>query len=169
MRKQKNAMHPAYFCVILLLVLVMIFSGLQILESTVLRNGQAQEAPRASKTIRVDGVEYFPRQDITVVLVAGIDQEGPVRDSGSYTNPGAADMVMLAIFDEKQESYTVLSLNRDTMLEMPVLGVGGRQAGTAYGQLALAHTYGSGLEDSCENLRSTVAAFLGGIRIPGIR
>ncbi len=165
MRKQKNARHPAYFCVILILVLVILISGLRILESTVFYDGQEQEVQRVSKSKTVEGVDYFPRQDITVMLVMGIDQEGPVKSSESYTNPGAADMIMLAIFDEKEESIRVLTLNRDTMLEMPVLGIGGRQAGTAYGQLALAHTYGNGLESSCENTRNAVSAFLGGIRI----
>ena len=32
-------------------------------------------------------------------------------------------------------------------------GARGEYADTSYGQLALAHTYGSGLEDSCENVK----------------
>ena len=72
---------------------------------------------------------------------------------------------MLLIFDEANQVCNVLHLNRDTMLEMPVIGLGGRQAGTYYGQLALAHTYGSGLADSCENSRKTISDFLYGIQI----
>lgn len=165
MSKHNNARKIAYFAVILILVLVMIFSGLQILESTVFYGGQEQETGFISKTITRDGVDYFPRQDITVTMVVGIDQTGPMESSGSYTNPGAADVVMLIIFDETNEEYSVLYLNRDTMLEMPVLGIGGKKAGTAYAQLALAHTYGSGLADSCENVRDTVSDFLYGLTI----
>ena len=150
---------------ILLLVLVLLYSGLRILESTVLHHGTGGERPTTGKTIVRDGVEYFPRQDMTVILLAGIDEEGPVTDSGSYNNSGEADMVSLLIFDEGQQKLNILSLNRDTMLEMPVLGIGGKPAGTMYGQLALAHTYGSGLEDSSENLRQTVSDFLYGIQI----
>ena len=163
MRNRKIAGKILYFAVILILVLVMIFSGLQILESTVLYRGQ--EEVYISKTIERNGVKYFPRRDIITVLVMGIDQTGPVQDSGSYTNPGAADMVMLMILDEKTEEYSILALNRDTMLEMQVLGIGGKPAGTEYGQLALAHTYGSGLEDSCENTVKTVSDFLYGAQI----
>lgn len=163
MRKQKNAKNGLYFCLILILVLVMLYSGLQILESTVFYQEQEEIVP--SKTISRDHVDYFPRQDITVVMVMGIDQTGPVQDSGSYNNSGAADVVMLLIFDETNENCKVLCLNRDTMLEMPVLGIGGKQAGTLYGQLALAHTYGSGLEDSCENTREAVSNLLYGITI----
>lgn len=165
MGKQKNAWKRALFCVILILVIVVMISGLRILESTVFYDEQEQADAYVSKTISVDGTDYYPRRDITVLMLLGIDQTGPVQDSGSYRNSGASDVVMLILFDEKQETYSVLALNRDTMVEMPVLGIGGREAGTAKGQLALAHTYGSGLEDSCENVRKTVSGFLNGITI----
>ena len=154
-----------FFSIILILVLVILYSGLQILESTILNHGQGTEVTVPSKTITVNGIEYFPRQDITVVLVMGIDRYGPVESSGFYTNTGAADVDILMIFDDAQQKVNMLYLNRDTMLEMPVLGIGGRPAGTLFGQLALAHTYGSGLEDSCENTRQAISDFLGGIRI----
>ena len=165
MKKRKHGMDIVFVAVILILVLVMLYSGLRILESTVLYSGQGMEEAAASQTITRDGVDYFPRQDITTVLVMGIDRFGPVEDSGAYTNNGAADMVMLLIFDEKTQQCSVLQLNRDTMLHMPVLGIGGKKAGTYFGQLALSHTYGSGLEDSCENTRNTVSDFLYGITI----
>ena len=165
MRKKNHLADIAFIGVVLILVLVLLYSGLQVLESTVLRGSQQEQTATTSKTLVREGVDYFPRQDITVVLVMGIDQYGPVADSQAYNNRGASDMVMLLIFDEKNEVCNVLHLNRDTMLEMPVLGIGGREAGTYYGQLALSHTYGSGLADSCENTRNTVSNFLYGITI----
>lgn len=164
MRKNVRWTDAAFSGAVLLLVLVMLYSGLRILESTVLRPAPVEQVAR-SKTIERDGVSYFPRQDMTVVLVMGIDQFGPMADSETYNNRGAADMLMLLVFDEKNEVCNVLHLNRDTMVTMPVLGIGGREAGTYFGQIALAHTYGSGLEDSCENTRNTVSDFLYGLRI----
>jgi LCP family protein required for cell wall assembly len=163
-RKKTHGADIAFFGIALILVLVMLYSGLRILESTVLRPGQTEQTV-VSKTIERNGVSYFPRQDITVVLVMGIDQFGPVTDSEAYSNRGAADMMMLLIFDEAKEVCNVLHLNRDTMVTMPVLGIGGREAGTYFGQIALSHTYGSGLGDSCENARNTVSDFLYGIKI----
>ena len=165
MKKHKYTKDIVFFAIILILVLVMLYSGLQILESTLLYHGQEQDGTDASKTIVENGIAYFPRQDVTVVLVMGIDRFGPVVDSGFYTNTGAADVDVLVIFDETNQEINMLYLNRDTMLTMPVLGIGGKPAGTYFGQLALAHTYGSGLADSCENTRKTVSDFLGGIRI----
>ena len=163
-KKRVRAKDIVFSALMLILVLVMVYSGLRIVESTVFLSPET-EAPRTTKTITRDSVDYFPRTDITTVLVMGIDQFGPVADSESYQNRGAADMNMVLILDETNRICNVLHLNRDTMLEMPVLGIGGRQAGTFYGQLALSHTYGNGLEDSCENTRNTISDFLYGISI----
>lgn len=165
MSKRKSIRNVVFLLLILVLVLVMIFSGLRILESTVLFNEQSREDDVSSKTVVKDGIEYFPRQDITVVLFIGIDQEGIAQPSPSYNNPGAADVVSLVIFDETNQVCNVLCLNRDTMLKMPVLGLGGKPAGSNYGQLALSHTYGTGMEDSCENVKNTVSDFLMGVHI----
>ena len=165
MNKRILIQKTAYIGVILILLLAFIYSGLQILESTVFRYEEAEVNPDKRKTLVVDGMFYYPRQDITVILLMGIDQSGPVTASESYNNDRAADMVTLVICDEKHEQIRLLSLNRDTMLEMPVLGFDGRKAGTMVRQLALAHTYGTGLEDSCENIRTTISDFLMGLRI----
>ena len=165
MKKKKHGGELVFFGLILILVLVMLYSGLQILESTVLYRGQDWEPEIKSKTITRDGVDYFPRQDITTVLVMGIDKYGPVEKSDMYTNTGASDMNMVLIFDEANEICNILHLNRDTMLDMQVLGIGGRPAGTYFGQLALAHTFGTGLEDSCENVRKTISNFLYGVEL----
>lgn len=164
MRKRENLKNAAIFTIILLLVLVFLIGGLHILGSTVLQNGAGQE-PTDKKTIIRDGVEYFPRQDICVTLLMGIDRGGPANDSGSHRNDGTADMVMLLIFNETQKDYTILFLDRDTMLTMPASDLEGRPDGTCFGQLALAHTFGNGLERSCENVKEAVSAFLYDLKI----
>ena len=164
MRKRKSFKDVLRFCVLLMLLLVMLYSGLRILESTVLRN-EEPVVQQTTKTIVRDGQEYFPRQDVTVMMVLGIDQYGPVESSHYYRNKGSADSIMLLVFDETAKDCTVLYLNRDTMLNMDVLGVQGEYAGTTYGQLALAHTYGTGLEDSCENVKNTLMNFLHGLTV----
>ncbi len=165
MSQQIKVKTIAFFCAILVLMIIILYSGLQILESTNFTNGEKTEDSFVSKTITRDGIDYFPRQDITVMMVLGIDQFGPVQASGSYLNPGAADVVLLLIFDDKNESASVLCLNRDTMVDMPVLGIGGKQAGSVNAQLALSHTYGDGLTESCENTKKAVSDFLYGLRI----
>lgn len=160
-KKQKQLLFSA--AVFFLLVLIL-FSGFQIMKAMLLP--PVLEEPVAPKlTVVRDGKEYFPRQNITTVLVLGIDRTGPVEDSGSYQNPGAADLALVLTFDHARGVCDVLQFNRDSMVEMPVLGVGGKPAGTAFGQLALCYTYGSGLEDSCENAKETISRLLYGLQI----
>ncbi len=150
---------------LLILVLAVLYAGLQTLESRVLLPVRNLPEQMGSKTVICDGIQYFPRQDITVLMVLGIDRPGPMVSGKGYRNPGAADTVMLLLFDEAEQSTTVLVLNRDTMLDMDVLGIRGEYAGTAYGQLALAYTYGSGMEDSCENVKNTLMKYLRGLTV----
>jgi LCP family protein required for cell wall assembly len=164
MMSRHTAKKIAYICVILVLVLTILYSGLRILESTVFSSQKGSDY-EVSGIYEKDGVEYILRSDITVVMLLGIDETGEVQKSQSYNNTGEADMVALLIFNETTKKCDVLSLNRDTMLEMPALGLRGENAGTFYGQLALSHTYGDGMEQSCENTLTAVSNFMKGIEI----
>lgn len=164
MTKKKTKASPVLTVLIVILVIVILFSGFKIIDA-LFAHKQVEQPALKSQTITIDGQEYFPRQDITVLMLMGIDERGPVTKSESYTNTGESDMVALAVFDEVEETYSVLVLNRDTMMDIPVLGIGGVPAGTIYGQLALSHTYGTGLEDSCENTVEAVSNFLSGLAV----
>ncbi len=163
-RPRKNS-NMIIAVVMVVLVVVVIFSGLKIVDTIQTQRANESEKTTSTKTIKHNGVKYFPRQDITVLMLLGIDEYGPVKASGSYNNKGEADVIMLAVFDETAKSYDIVLLNRDTMTDIPVLGVGGKRAGSIFGQLALAHTYGSGLEDSCENTEKAVSDLLNGLNI----
>lgn len=160
---KKTRMKLLFACAVLLLVFVIIYSGLQILESTVFFKYKDPEQTE-SKIIVKDGVKYYPRQDITTILVMGINQSGPVTPK-EYNHGGAVDMIALMVFDSKTQTCDVLNLNRDMMVKMPMLNRYGKQQGTYYGQLAYSHTYGDGMKDSCENVRATVSDIFNGIRI----
>lgn len=162
---KKKISKCLYGSLILLVVLLMLYHGICILESTVLSEADDETLSSSPKTIMVNGVSYFPKQDITVFMVLGIDKYGEMKSSEYYRNSGDADMVALLIFDESEKTYTVLTINRDTMVEMPVLGIFGQQAGSSYSQLALAYTYGTGLEDSCENVKNTLQSFIPGLTV----
>lgn len=146
------------------LVVLLGAGGLYFQKSTSQDKGETQP-DFAKKTIEVNGVEYFPRQDISTFLIIGIDKMGIVESSGSYRNDRNADVILLLVFNETEQNYNVVCLNRDTMVNMPILGITGANAGKAYQQLALSHTYGSGLVDSCENVRDTVSGLLNNVPV----
>lgn len=165
MSKRLVKKKPIIISIMLILVAAIIFSGFQIV-GILSPMDEGNDGPVIDdKTVVKDGVSYYPRHDITVFMLLGIDQSGPKQDSGSYNNKGQADFVSLVVFDESDKTYSVLLLNRDTMVDVPLLGVGGKPAGTIKAQLALAHNQGSGLEDSCENVKKALNMFLGNFTI----
>ena len=163
--RRKRWRSAVYVCAFALLVAGLIYSEINILKATVYSSHAQATETWNPKTVTVDGIDYFPRQDITTILVLGIDEEGPVTASGTYRNHGEADAVMLLILNHAEDRVDVLCLNRDTMVSMPVLGIDGRVSGSVYAQLALSHTFGQGLADSCENTQNTIEAFLNNIVI----
>ena len=111
-----------------------------------------------------NGTAYAKREDLETVLLLGVDKfEGETPEG--YLNNQQADFLLLLVMDEENETCTPLQLNRDTMTQIQILGVTGEPAGSFTGQLALAHTYGSGEEDSCENTVLAVENLLYGMEI----
>ena len=157
--RKRIMMRAAAVAAILILLVLMIYGGLQLMESAFF----SEEEPEVrTKTIVRDGVEYFPRQDLCVVMLLGVDQEGKMVPSEEPNHGNAVDMITLVVFDETDNSVSLLCLNRDTMVEMPRLNEHGRVTGTRVAQLALSHTYGRGMEDSCNNTKTTVSQLLYG-------
>lgn len=165
MKHNKTLRKTLCLFAVLLLILAGMVAAVYCWESARMPAASEEITTDRKKTIVRNDVEYYPRRDIRTIMVLGIDQYGPVESSNYHRNNGAADSVMLLVFDETKSEYSVLYLNRDTMLNMDVLGINGEYAGTAYGQLALAHTYGTGLEDSCINVKNTLENFLHGLTI----
>ncbi len=115
--------------------------------------------------VEYNGDTYRLHQDQTVILVMGLDKYEHPEDYDGYINDMQSDFMALLILDKTARRYDVLHLNRDTMTKIRRLGVGGGGAGSFTGQLALAHTYGSGGSDSCLNATKAVSELLHGIRI----
>lgn len=111
-----------------------------------------------------NGTAYAKKEDLETVLLLGVDKfEGETPEG--YLNNQQADFLLLLVMDKENETCTPIQLNRDTMTQIQILGVTGEPAGTFTGQLALAHTYGSGEEDSCENTVLAVSNLLYGMEI----
>lgn len=155
MRMSKNAKKAVFCCAILILVLVLIYCGLRILESNVYSGSSSQDA-YVSKTITRDGIDYFPRQDITVMMVLGIDQQNGAGDSGKPFS----DLAMLLIFDQSSKELRILNLDPDTMLNSP-----GGDGESELVRLAETYSFGSDPKDGCERTGKAISNFLYGIEI----
>lgn len=112
------------------------------------------------KTIKVDGVKYRQKGRIESYLFMGIDTRGEVAPVDGFVGGGQADVQLLLVIDNQAQLWRILQLNRDSIVEVPVLGVTGQRIGTQQEQLALAHSYGTGMEDSCRNTVDAVSMML---------
>ena len=151
----------ALFAIVLIVCLVVI--GLHAFEKYIAGGGDDNRSTYGH--ITYDGKTYAPRTDITTFLMIGVDETGEVTASGDTKNSKMADFITLFVFDKTNKKCTLIHINRDTMMEVPVLGPMGDKAGTRYQQIAYAHTYGSGTEDSCRNTANAVSALLGGVPV----
>ncbi len=142
--------------IVLLISAVFIFSG---------DNSSIEGAEPAPKYIEYNGEKYYQRKDLTTMLVMGLDKNERPEDTKGYINHYQSDFLALLIIDEDAKKVDLLHLNRDTMTKIRRLGIGGGAAGSFTGQLALAHTYGSGGSDSCLNAVKAVSTLLKGIKI----
>ena len=119
--------------------------------------GSSTHAPVTK--ISYNGQERTVRRNLRTLLILGTDKyledtqtEGPEL----YFNYEQCDFVTILVFDTAAETCTPLQLNRETMCDVYRLSINGMVYDTMEMQLCLAHTYGSGGEDSCENVLNTV-------------
>ena len=124
-----------------------------------------ENAATGRAAVYADGKAYVLRDNLSTLLLIGTDADGGQESSHSYNNQQQADFLMLLVLDRNEDLCTAIQLNRDTMTNIPILSVDGRRVGDTRAQLALAHTYGDGLEKSCENTVEAVSRLLYGAEI----
>ncbi len=117
---------------------------------------------RSSLRIQFEDQWYVPKENIVTTLIIGIDQYGEQEATDTNRNDAMADFPTLLVQDLSQNIITVVPLNRDTITDVPVIGINGRTAGTIQTQLAVAYSYGSGDIDSALNTVQAVENLLGG-------
>ena len=159
MRKtiNKKLIFVLFFVVAVFLILFLI---------SVWEGRQQSSADSQSDHILVyQGEEYVLKNDLETFLVLGLDkfQDAPVSDS--YNNDQQADFLMLFVIDNDAQTVSVLQINRDTMVDVNVLGLNGNKVSTVTKQIALSHTYGNGGNVSCRNTADSVSALLNGMKI----
>ena len=112
------------------------------------------------RTIEYNGHTYAYNEDLEVLLFIGVDDREVTEYAAEGRNQSQADMILLAIFDKDTKTYSLLQINRDTMCDMMSYDYFGTYAGMVNDQIALSHTYRSGMEDSCEDTVFAVSRLL---------
>lgn len=164
-KTNKKASKKKALLLVLICVVVMCSALLAI---SIWENQQDFVGERPSEEVageNTDSVEYKLNENIETVLVMGLDKFSDEVDSSSYDNDQQADFLMLFVLDNQNKTCKAIHINRDTMVEMDVLGVAGQKVGTTTQQIALSHTYGNGQNVSCRNTTKAVSNLLDGIDV----
>ncbi|MBO4265539.1 MAG: LCP family protein [Clostridia bacterium] len=146
--------------ILIALVLLIIFGAMRIIEVK-LEERRAREfgdlyGEDGKAKLYYNDKVYEYNDDIETFLLMGLDKFEGGTSSSTFSNNSQCDFLVLFCIDKKNKTYNALQINRDTMTDMPIIAVGGEDGGKTYGQIALAHTYGSGKEDSCRNTKKAV-------------
>lgn len=153
---------------IVVLVLLLMIGGVFVWErcadSSSIPSNSGSSSLQTGAVEYIGGVAYKQKENIDTVLLMGVDQyENDV--TSSYINNQQADFIVLLVLDHNEKAYTMMQINRDTMVRIETLGVMGDSAGTITAQLALAHAYGTGSSDSARNVTKSVSDLLYGVDI----
>ena len=129
-------------------------------------NGGNVDVENALNAIYVDGELCYPRSGVKNYLIMGIDKYGEAANDGL----GQADFLMVLSFNSDTKTYTMVSINRDTMAIVDEYDdFGGHRV--VYKQIALSHSYagGEGVTNNqkCKNTEKAVSKLLLGMEFNG--
>lgn len=165
-RREFRLTGRRYSCIIVAALLVM--AAIVLLWQDGADEPEVRGDPRlryANEMVTVDGVSYRRRQDVTTILLMGIDTEASSASAAGARSGGQADFLRLVVIDDAQKTITQVPIDRDTMMPIAVLDVLGERSGVRTAQICLAHGFGDGHAQSCELTVEAVSNWLYGIPI----
>ena len=100
------------------------------------------------------------------IAFIGVDRES-IADSDDTVigNAGQADAVIVGVIDTNTGEISIITIPRDTMVDINLYTVSGTYAGTQNMQLCLAYAYGDGGSSSCENVTTAISRILANVPI----
>lgn len=161
--KRINILTTALVAAVVVVIGLIVINGLR-------GNDVDTTASRVSNTgayrnLTVDGKNYRYNNLIENVLYIGIDSEGAMETSQAYGSAPRSDVVMLVVMDKYHKTLSILSFNRNTMLEIRQYDVEGNPLTPVEEQLAYAFAAGNGGTRSCEITADAISDLLGGIPV----
>ncbi|MDD6396244.1 MAG: LCP family protein [Firmicutes bacterium] len=162
MRQNKKINQTTF--IVCIAIIAVIIVGLIVAMFFESGDGRSDYDYKKDDIVYYNDEEYLPKGNLYTLLIAGTDNTGKVEEK-EYNNAGQCDFIALIIMDRSSKTYKILEINRDTMTNIPVLGLQGDKTDTVYAQIALSHSYGDGLKVSCKNVKNAVSDYLYGIDI----
>ena len=127
------------------------------------QGSESTDAAKASVKLGETTFEY-PDTFSTYLLIG---TGGTGNDDPYNFQNDMADYLLLLIEDKATNTYSLLTLDPDTISAVQSLDANNQEAGSANTQICLAHSFGSTKEAGCENQVKAVSDLLGGLPIDG--
>lgn len=129
--------------------------------------GKSDDSGYTESSVDINGTEARAIQNVECFLFMGIDKEKEEMTLEGYSDHGQCDALYLLVINRNGDSYSILPINRNTLMNVATIDEDGEVLGTRELQVEFAHTTGDGEEKSCENVVNSVSEFLYGHRIDG--
>ncbi|MGN0346861.1 MAG: LCP family protein [Lachnospiraceae bacterium] len=111
------------------------------------------------------GKVYEYNSDVINILIMGIDKAGGIVEATNELDGGQADALFLLVLNPHTKQIEIITINRNSMVDVDVFDKEGNYLGVYTKQIALQHGYGDGLNESCERQVHTVSRFLHNIPV----
>lgn len=170
--KSNNKNNAGFILCIVLLILVAVFCTITAIvrhweDKVATGYEEGDGATDAYARMEVDGIEYVRNPMIETILFLGLDTYDELGVLTGYKHVLQSDFVGLMVIDKETNTYQILQINRDTMMEMSILSAFGDRIYdgtgdlyTVYQQFTLAYNYGDGYTVSADNTSYNLSLLL---------
>jgi len=172
MKKKRKLKKNVKYVLFLIIVASLAIAGFRIYNQYFKSDGHSAATINASATPAVEtysynGLKYKIKPNVHSYLFMGIDTMDSSKAGDIYNQGGQADVQLLLVMDDINKTWQLLQINRDSMVEVPILGIDGSVVDTQKEQICLAHAYGDGNKVSCVNAVNAVSGMLDNRYIDG--
>lgn len=117
--------------------------------------------------IEYKGHNYLYNSNLKVILLMGIDNDGPAKAVENMDQGGQSDAMFLLIADEEKQQLSVFSIHRNSMTDIDMYDSEGKFVATLPAQICLQHAYGDGRKLSCSRSVDAVSKMFYNLPIYG--
>ena len=142
--------------------------NVEVIDISSLAFEELDDALWKSGSIVYQGETYNYNEEVLTFLVMGIDKDGKLEVTEQLAEGGQSDALFLVVMNPRDESISVVAIDRNCMADIVLPGLGENGADKIVNaQIALQYGFGNGRETSCELARDTVRKTFCNIPING--
>lgn len=166
-RRNRNKFRSVLTAVLLLAAAgagLWLFSGNEKKRDT---EADAAGGESSSPDIVWQGRGYNYNDHLSNFLFVGVDNREKEAAGTGSADAGQADAVYLVSWDRVSGDVAVITIPRDTMTQIEVIGPDGDSLGKTEDHISLSYAYGDGGYESCELTKEAVSELFYGLSIQG--